>query len=101
MTILWEFDEIESIPIGTTDYFTCRFELYPDNNARVPHISLVFREMWDTTALNPKCPSGMAKRSLRKNRFALHRKVHRTSDETLRVSVMVQRMRLGLIDARR
>jgi hypothetical protein len=22
---------------------------------RVPHISLVFREMWDTTALSPDC----------------------------------------------
>jgi hypothetical protein len=27
---------------------------YPATNPRVPHISLVFREMWDTTALNPK-----------------------------------------------
>jgi hypothetical protein len=26
----------------------------PSNKSRVPHISLVFREMWDTTALNPK-----------------------------------------------
>jgi hypothetical protein len=24
-------------------------ELYPDHNGRVPHISLVFREMWDST----------------------------------------------------
>jgi hypothetical protein len=24
------------------------------NKSRVPHISLVFREAWDTTALNPK-----------------------------------------------
>jgi hypothetical protein len=24
------------------------------NKSRVPHISLVFREMWDSTALNPK-----------------------------------------------
>jgi hypothetical protein len=28
--------------------------LPPATNAWVPHISLVFREMWDTTALNPK-----------------------------------------------
>jgi len=28
--------------------------LYPGNKSRVPHISLVFREMWDTTALNPR-----------------------------------------------
>jgi hypothetical protein len=27
---------------------------HPGNKSRVPHISLVFREMWDTTALNPK-----------------------------------------------
>jgi hypothetical protein len=27
------------------------------HKSRVPHISLVFREMWDTTALNSKlCP---------------------------------------------
>jgi hypothetical protein len=29
------------------------FELYLSNKRRVPHISLVVREMWDTTALNP------------------------------------------------
>ena len=28
--------------------------LYPGNKSRVPHISLVFREMWDSTALNPQ-----------------------------------------------
>jgi ubiquinone/menaquinone biosynthesis C-methylase UbiE len=28
--------------------------LYPGNKSRVPHISLVFREMWDITALNRK-----------------------------------------------
>jgi hypothetical protein len=27
------------------------FRLYPRHYRRVPHISLVFREMWDTTAL--------------------------------------------------
>src|SRR5271170_7679021 len=27
---------------------------YPRHNRRVPHISLVFREMWDTTALHLK-----------------------------------------------
>jgi hypothetical protein len=27
---------------------------YPGNKSRVPHSSLVFREMWDNTALNPK-----------------------------------------------
>ena len=26
----------------------CAFGLYPVTNRRVPHISLVFREMWDT-----------------------------------------------------
>jgi hypothetical protein len=26
----------------------------PCHHARVPHISLVFREMWDTTDLNPR-----------------------------------------------
>src|SRR5580698_3680730 len=26
----------------------------PATNPRVPHISLVFREMWDTTALDPR-----------------------------------------------
>jgi len=29
----------------------CSF-LCPDHNCRVPHISLVFREMWDTTGLS-------------------------------------------------
>jgi hypothetical protein len=28
--------------------------LPPATNPRVPHISLVFREMWDTTALDPR-----------------------------------------------
>jgi hypothetical protein len=28
---------------------------YPGNKSRVPHISLVFREMWDTTDLDLKC----------------------------------------------
>jgi hypothetical protein len=28
--------------------------LYPRTNSRVPHISLVFREMWDTTGLSLK-----------------------------------------------
>jgi hypothetical protein len=28
-----------------------RFVLYPPHNPRVPHISLVFREMWDSTAV--------------------------------------------------
>jgi starch synthase len=34
------------------------FGLYPRNNSRVPHISLVFREMWDTTGfpLKPSRP---------------------------------------------
>jgi hypothetical protein len=27
---------------------------YPSNKSWVPHISLVFREMWDTTALDPR-----------------------------------------------
>jgi hypothetical protein len=27
------------------------FGLYPRHQGRVPHISLVFRKMWDTTAL--------------------------------------------------
>jgi hypothetical protein len=32
-------------------------ELYPHTDRRVPHISLVFREMWDTTALPLKPPA--------------------------------------------
>ena len=42
------------------------FGLYPVTNRRVPHISLVFREMWDTTGLpssllkaTRKLPSGL------------------------------------------
>ncbi len=31
--------------------------LRPGNNRRVPHISLVFREMWDTTALRRRLPT--------------------------------------------
>jgi hypothetical protein len=31
------------------------FGLYPVNNRRVPHISLVFREMWDTEDLTSAC----------------------------------------------
>jgi hypothetical protein len=27
--------------------------IFPRNKPRVPHISLVFREMWDTATLNP------------------------------------------------
>jgi hypothetical protein len=27
---------------------------YTGNRGRVPHISLVFREMWDTTVLDPQ-----------------------------------------------
>jgi hypothetical protein len=44
--------------------------LYPRTNRRVPHISLVFREMWDTAGLSHKpvadltdlhgCPSTFA-----------------------------------------
>jgi hypothetical protein len=30
----------------------------PVHESRVPHISLVFREMWDTTALGPEIFSG-------------------------------------------
>ena len=30
-----------------------RFKRYPRNKTRVPHISLVFVEMWDSTALPP------------------------------------------------
>ena len=33
-----------------------RFWLYPHHQRRVPHISLVFREMWDSTALAPHLP---------------------------------------------
>ena len=29
------------------------FSLVPSKNRGVPHISLVFREMWETTNLNP------------------------------------------------
>jgi hypothetical protein len=32
----------------------CPLDSLPATNAWVPHISLVFREMWDTTASNPK-----------------------------------------------
>jgi hypothetical protein len=32
------------------------FGLYPRTNRRVPHISLVFREMWDTAGLPLKLP---------------------------------------------
>jgi hypothetical protein len=32
---------------------------------RVPHISLVFREMWDTTNLNEKCLLGSKVRRLK------------------------------------
>jgi hypothetical protein len=70
--------ESESVPIGTADYLRVQ-----------------------ATTLNPKCPLGIAKPSLRKNRFALHGKVHRTSNKTLRVSGMVQRMCLGLVATRR
>jgi hypothetical protein len=40
------------------------FGLYPRHDRRVPHISLVFREMWDTAGLplkpvaDPTVPSG-------------------------------------------
>jgi hypothetical protein len=30
------------------------FEVSPDHKGRVPHISLVFREMWDSTAPHRK-----------------------------------------------
>jgi hypothetical protein len=32
-------------------WLTLPFELYPRHKCRVPHISLVFREMWDTAGL--------------------------------------------------
>ncbi len=41
-----------------------RCALYPRYKSRVPHISLVFREMWDTAGLplkpvaSPSAPSG-------------------------------------------
>jgi hypothetical protein len=34
------------------------FALYPRTDRRVPHISLVFREMWDTTGLPLKPVAG-------------------------------------------
>jgi hypothetical protein len=34
------------------------FGLYPRSNRRVPHISLVFREMWDTEGLSLKPLAG-------------------------------------------
>jgi hypothetical protein len=34
------------------------FWLYPRANGRVPHISLVFREMWDTAGLPLKPDTG-------------------------------------------
>jgi hypothetical protein len=34
------------------------FGLYPRTNRRVPHISLVFREMWDTASLALKPDTG-------------------------------------------
>jgi hypothetical protein len=39
-------------------------ELYPSNKPRVPHISLVFREMWDTTKLNPKAFGSLSTRKV-------------------------------------
>jgi hypothetical protein len=38
-------------PSGQVDICPRAFGLYPVTNRRVPHISLVFREMWDTTGL--------------------------------------------------
>jgi hypothetical protein len=35
------------------------FALYPLHQCRVPHISLVFREMWDTAALALKPLAGL------------------------------------------
>jgi hypothetical protein len=35
------------------------FGLYPRHNRRVPHISLVFREMWDTKGLPLKLAAGL------------------------------------------
>jgi hypothetical protein len=34
------------------------FVLYPQTDGRVPHISLVFREMWDTAGLPLKPVAG-------------------------------------------
>ena len=39
---------------GRTPIKALSFSLFPYHQSRVPHISLVFCEMWDTTALPPK-----------------------------------------------
>src|ERR1700733_6499372 len=56
---------------------------------------------WGFGLKHPEQVSAHGTNVLSKHRFALHRKVHRTSDETLRVSLMVQHSCLGLIATRR
>jgi hypothetical protein len=50
-----------------------RFGFYPRNQGRVPHISLVFREMWDTAVLpssllrakrSHACPQGLQNKAV-------------------------------------
>jgi hypothetical protein len=46
-------DEDRTADLSTTLRYAPDFH-FIGNKLRVPHISLVFREMWDTTALNPQ-----------------------------------------------
>jgi hypothetical protein len=45
------------LPVASGRWKECAFWLYPRTHRRVLHISLVFREMWDSSALAPYLPN--------------------------------------------
>jgi hypothetical protein len=49
-------------------------KLFPFHDSRVPHISLVFREMWDTANLDPVAPTRL---DLKKTRVPRPRGIDR------------------------